>query len=345
MQSLILATVLGFATSVVFTAVALVYARHRGLLDQPGYRRSHTLPTPRGGGIGIILATLVVGAPALLVLPRTWPLATVMHVVVALVVVAASGWLDDHRPLPVWPRISMHLAAGLIVATAVLVPAAHADARMWWGLPLLSIAIVGSINAHNFMDGIDGILGLQALFVMLGYGLLASWLGQAGTAGLAFATAAGCLGFLVFNAPPARIFMGDVGSGALGLLVGAIAALLVRRDPAMVWACLILPSTFLVDSGLTLARRVLAGQRWYTPHRQHLYQWMVRVRWSHARTDVAYMTWNLAVVAPLAWAAVRWPHLGAAFCATAYVAAGAAWLAGKHACRSIARRRHLHEAA
>ncbi|HET7563252.1 MAG TPA: glycosyltransferase family 4 protein [Rhodanobacteraceae bacterium] len=335
----------GLIVSAAFTWIALLYARKHGLLDQPGQRRSHTLPTPRGGGIGIVVAALLVGVPALLLLPRTWPLVVVVLVMLAIVAVAAIGWLDDHRPLPVWPRIAVHLGAGLLVAGALLVPATQSDSWMWWWLPVVAIAIAGSINAHNFMDGIDGILGLQALFVMLGYGLLALWLGQAGSAGLAFATAAACLGFLIFNAPPARIFMGDVGSGTLGLLIGVVAALLVRRDPALVWACLILPSAFLVDSGLTLARRALAGQRWYTPHRQHLYQWLVRVKWSHARTDVAYVIWNLAVVAPLAWLAARWPHLGATFCAAAYGVAGAAWLTGKQACLSTARRRHLHEAA
>ncbi|HET7929770.1 MAG TPA: glycosyltransferase family 4 protein [Rhodanobacteraceae bacterium] len=335
----------GLILSTAFTGIALLYARRRGLLDQPGQRRSHTLPTPRGGGIGIVVAALFIGVPALLLLPRAWPAAAVIHVAVAIVAVAAIGWLDDHRPLPAWPRFAVHLIAGLLVAGAVLMPAIHADGRVLWWLPVLMVAIAGSINAHNFMDGIDGLLGMQALFVMLGYGVLGVWFGAADTAGLAVATAGACLGFLFFNAPPARIFMGDVGSGTLGLLIAAVAALLVRREPALIWACLILPSAFLIDSGLTLARRVFTGQRWYTPHRQHLYQWLVRVKWSHARTDVAYMSWNLAVVAPLTWLAARWPHWGAAFFAVAYVSTGAAWFAGKQACRTLARRRHLHEAA
>lgn len=344
-MGLAIAAACALILSAAFTWIALLYARRRGMFDQPGQRRSHKTPTPRGGGIGIVIAALVVGIPALWLLPRAWPPATVIQVVVAIVLVAAVGWLDDHRPVPVWPRIAVHLVAGFLVASAALMTAVHADGRMFWWLPVVAIAIAGSTNAHNFMDGIDGILGLQALFVMLAYGVLAICFREAGVAGLAIATAAGCVGFLAFNLPPAKIFMGDVGSGALGLLIGAIAALLVRREPALLWACLIIPSAFLVDSGLTLTRRVLAGQRWTTPHRQHLYQWLVRVKWSHARTDVAYMTWNLAVVAPLAWSATRWPHLGAAFCVAAYAAAGLAWLSGKHACRSVARRRQLHEAA
>ncbi|MGH8113909.1 MAG: glycosyl transferase family 4, partial [Rhodanobacteraceae bacterium] len=144
---------------------------------------------------------------------------------------------------------------------------------------------------------------------------------------------------------PARIFRGDVGSGALGLLIGAVAALLVQREPAMLWPCLILSSAFLVDSGLTLARRILGGQQWYVPHRQHLYQWLVRVKWSHARTDAAYLIWNLAIAAPLAWLAVRWPEHGWLACLAAYVAAIVVWHLGKHACLMSARRRIIREPA
>ncbi|TAN04922.1 MAG: glycosyltransferase family 4 protein [Rhodanobacteraceae bacterium] len=339
------AALLGFGLSVALTAAALAYARRRGLLDQPGKRRSHTQPTPRGGGVGIVAAALLVGLPAWCVLaaPLFWPQPAA--IALALIAVALIGWRDDHAPLPVVPRLAVHAGAALLVAAAVLAPVAAHDARLWWiALPLVPM-LAGFINAHNFMDGIDGILGQQGLFVMLGYGVLSMWMGQTGLAGFAFAVAAGCLGFLFFNAPPARIFMGDVGSGALGLAIGAAGALVVQRNPAMLWGCLILPSAFLVDSGLTLARRVLAGQRWYAPHRQHLYQWLVRVHWSHAETDVAYMIWNLVIVAPLAWAATRWPMHGVWCCIAAYLAALVVWHVGKRACLASVQGRATHEIA
>lgn len=340
-----LALVCGFVLSIAATGAALAYARRRGILDQPGQRRSHTAPTPRGGGIGIVVAALAVGVPMLVVLPRTQPLATALLLALAVLAVAAIGWLDDHRPLPVWPRIIVHLCAGAIVASAILLPAMRFHDHAAWWLPVVAVAIAGSINAHNFMDGIDGILGLQGLFVMLGYGALAIVFRQSGVAGFALATAAGCAGFLLFNLPPAKIFMGDVGSGTLGLLIAMAAVLLIARDSASLWACLILPSAFLVDSGLTLARRVVTGQRWYTPHRQHLYQWLVRVKWSHARTDVAYMSWNLVVVAPLAWLAARWPDHGFVPCLIAYGVSAVVWGFGKRGCLGTARRSHPHVAA
>lgn len=342
---LVAMVVCAWLLSLAFTGAAIAYARRRGLLDQPGKRRSHRVPTPRGGGVGIVAAVLLAGLPAWHMLDRTVPPWTLAAIAVAVAAVALVGWRDDHSPLPVLPRIAVHAGASLLVALVVLIPWALHMPRLGWLLVLLVPVLVGFINAHNFMDGIDGILGLQGLFVMLGLGLLALWLGGAGLAALAFATAAGCLGFLVFNYPPAKVFMGDVGSGALGLVIGTVAALLVQRQPAMLWACAILPSAFLVDSGLTLARRMLAHQRWYAPHRQHLYQWLVRVNWSHAQTDVAYVIWNLVIVAPLAWLAAREPAHGLWFCVAAYAAGAVAWFAGKRACLAAMRKGGWHEPA
>jgi UDP-N-acetylmuramyl pentapeptide phosphotransferase/UDP-N-acetylglucosamine-1-phosphate transferase len=339
------ATFSGFVLSMALTLAALAYAKRRGLLDQPGKRRSHTRATPRGGGIGIVAATLLVGVSAWCLLGASVRWIQPAAFAAAVLAVALIGWRDDHAPLPVVPRLLTHAGAALLVGAAVLAPGAMHDPRAWWLLLPLVPVLIGFINAHNFMDGIDGILGQQGLFVMLGLGLLAAWQADAGIAALAFATAAGCLGFLAFNWPPAKIFMGDVGSGALGMAIGAVAALVVQRNPAMIWACAILPSAFLVDSGLTLARRILAGQRWYAPHRQHLYQWLVRVKWSHARTDVAYMIWNLAVVAPLAWLAASQPTQAGWYFAAAYASAVVIWFAGKRACLAQARRFTPHENA
>ncbi|MES2404514.1 MAG: glycosyltransferase family 4 protein [Pseudomonadota bacterium] len=343
--ALVIAAGCALLLSLAFTGAALAYAHRRGLLDQPGKRRSHTQPTPRGGGIGIVAAMLLAGVAAWCLLERSLSWTQPAAFAAAVLAVALIGWRDDHAPLPVVPRLLVHVGAALLVGLAVLAPPATHDPRAWWILlPLLPV-LIGFINAHNFMDGIDGILGQQGLFVMLGLGLLAAWQGDVGVAALAFATAAGCLGFLFFNWPPAKIFMGDVGSGALGLAIGAVAAFAVQRHPAMLWACAILPSAFLVDSGLTLARRMLAGQRWYAPHRQHLYQWLVRVNWSHARTDVGYMIWNLAVVAPLAALAACQPVHGAWYFIAAYAAAACVWFAGKRACLVRARSFASHETA
>lgn len=344
-MEIVISAACGWVVAVLSTAATLAYARRRGLIDLPGQRRSHRVPTPRGGGVGIVVAAVLVGIPAWYWIDPAigWRQLAVLWI--AVFAVALVGWRDDHSPLPVLPRLAVQIGASLLAGAAVLAAPAGTASGAWWGLVPLALVLTGFINSHNFMDGIDGILGQQGAFVMLGYGWLAQAAGDPGLAAFAFVAALGCAGFLLFNAPPARIFMGDVGSGALGLLIGVVGALLVQRDVAMLWPCLVLSSAFLVDSGLTLARRVLGRQRWYAPHRQHLYQWLVRVRWSHARTDAAYLAWNIVVVAPLAWLAFRWRGHGWWFCLAAYAAAILAWQAGKRACLMSVRKRSIHEPA
>lgn len=322
----------GFIVSVVAVAASLAYAHKRGLLDQPGQRRSHSRPTPRGGGIGIVVAVLICAMPALAIFPQPLPWSAIVVLALALFAVAAVGWRDDHAPLPVLPRIGVHLLASLAVAAILLRPAAHTDSHAWVWLIPAAIVFAGSINAHNFMDGIDALLGLQACFVLIGYASLAWAMNDAGLIAAAFASAAACFGFLVFNRPPARIFMGDVGSGTVGLLIAAFAGLLVQRSFELLWPCAILSSAFLVDAGLTLLARILAGKRWYTAHREHLYQWMVRAGFSHARTDTMYLLWNLIIAAPAAWAALHSPAFGPLLCAAVYAFACAAWWMGKRIC-------------
>ena len=333
----IISAACGFLVSVIVVAASLAYARKRGLLDLPGQRRSHTQPTPRGGGIGIVVAVLVCAMPVLTLLPRPRPLGTVIVLGLMLLAVAAVGWRDDHAPLPVLPRIGVHLFTALATGALLLLPVAQSDPRLWVWLIPVSIIIAGSINAHNFMDGIDALLGMQATFVLIGYALLARQMDQTALTAAALTSATACLGFLLFNRPPARIFMGDVGSGTLGWLLAAFAGLLVQRSFAMLWPCAILSSAFIVDAGLTLLARMLTGKRWYTAHREHLYQWMVRAGFSHARTDAMYLLWNLIIAAPAAWAALHWPAFGLAVCAAVYAFACVVWCAGKRACLTAVR--------
>src|SRR5699024_2293005 len=153
-----------------------------------------------------------------------------------------------------------------------------------------------------------------------------------------FGMAAAACGFLLFNWPPARIFMGDVGSGFAGFMIFAWIALLIVRAPFASWSALILVSAFVVDAGLTLAWRMWRGKRWYTAHREHLYQWLVRCRWTHARASGAYLCWNLLLVAPVAaWAACR-PRWAPWACLMLYLVSVIAWWRMRHACMALARR-------
>ncbi len=309
---------------------AIGYAQRRGMLDQPGPRRSHRLPTPRGGGIGIVVAMLVCLPGVLRHPPAAWPASVIASLLAALVLVALAGWWDDHRSLPILPRLGVQLLAVGLFSLGLLTTGLSG----WW-MPLLLIAGAWSINLHNFMDGIDGLLAQQAIFVGAGLAGLAVAAGQSALAAAVFAASA--LGFWCFNRPPARIFMGDVGSGSVGLLIFAFSAMLWRVDPSWLWPALILSSAFVADASLTLLTRMWRGRRWYTAHREHLYQWLVRRGGTHARSDMIYMGWNLLVAAPSAWLA--WSHLYMALPITmaVYLAAAVAWLALKRRCL----RRHL----
>lgn len=265
------------------TAWAIAYARRRGMLDHPGERRSHAIATPRGGGIGIVLALLLVMAWLGLRGDAGWWLGAA-----GLLLVAAAGWGDDHRPLPITLRLGVHVAAGLALAWGLHLQGAGLAAVL---SALVLVPVL--VNAWNFMDGIDGLAASQALLCAAGLACLLG--GSWQLAGVVLAAA--CLGFLPFNLPPARIFLGDVGSGALGYAMAAMLAGGIATLPAAIWPLLLLPPmAMLGDSGLTLGWRLATGQRWWTPHVEHLFQRSSR-RWGHGRVTTAYAVWTCVAIA------------------------------------------------
>lgn len=327
-----------FVIANVLVRASIGYAHRRGMLDQPGQRRSHSVPTPRGGGIGIVAACLVSLPMALSGLPLVWPHRVTAGLEAALVLVAAVGWWDDHRSLRVLPRLGVQLLACSLFATALL-----STGGSWLWLPVLVLAGGWSINLHNFMDGIDGLLAQQAVFAGAGLAILAWAASQQ-----ALAMAAGCvafasLGFWLYNRSPARIFMGDVGSGSLGLLLFALVAMLWQVDHGLLWPALILCSSFVADASLTLLSRFLSGRRWYTAHREHLYQWLVRRGLTHARGAALYMAWNLLVAVPAAYLASIRSAMAMAVCVVVYTVAAATWIVSKRRClrRDLHRARHV----
>ncbi|MEO8778518.1 MAG: glycosyltransferase family 4 protein [Rhodanobacter sp.] len=314
-----------FSISLLVVGGAIGYARRRGMLDLPGPRRSHQLPTPRGGGVGIVVAMLVCLLGVGWGLRATGPWQELpASLCAALALVAVAGWWDDHRSLPVLPRLAAQLLAVALFSAMLL-----GGELGWWWLPLLMLGGVWSINLHNFMDGIDGLLAQQAIFVAIGVTVLAATAGQPVLALLAACLAAAALAFWCFNRPPARIFMGDVGSGSVGLLIFAFSAMLWRADHDLLWPALILSSAFAVDAGLTLLTRMWRGRRWYAAHREHLYQWLARRGGGHASVDAGYLGWNVLVAAPLTWLAWSHPRAGLAVTIVAYLCAAVVWLSLK----------------
>jgi UDP-N-acetylmuramyl pentapeptide phosphotransferase/UDP-N-acetylglucosamine-1-phosphate transferase len=334
-----LAILIAFFIAFGVVRAAIAYAHRRGMFDQPGQRRSHKIPTPRGGGIGIIVSVLLTMPACLLWMQPAWSFHIVITLLVATVLVAWIGWWDDHRPLPALPRFGVQILAAALFSGALLV-----DGSGWFWLPLLVLAGAWSINLHNFMDGIDGLLAQQGIFVSCGLTVLAWLAGQHALAGASACLAAACLGFWCYNRSPARIFMGDVGSGSIGLLLFALTAMLWRVNWLLLWPALILSSAFVTDATLTLLTRILGGRRWYTAHREHLYQWIVRRGHTHAVGAGWYAGWNLLVAAPLMVLAWAIPGMGLVACIVTYAIAAAIWLIAK---RRMIRRdrykvRHVH---
>ncbi len=335
---------------------AIHYARSRSLIDLPGQRRSHRVPTPRGGGIAIVAAILVLGLlPGVLRAHGTLPVDAGL-LALAVVAVALVGWLDDHGGLSARLRLMVHCAAAALVFAVPLLhamsagpdPAPVAGLAMFAAV-LVTLAIAWSVNLHNFMDGIDGLLVAQALFVLLALAGLLAHAGAREPAQQLLVWAAACIGFLPFNFPRARIFMGDVGSGVLGLLV-AVAVLWQAGTPGIAAASgLVLCSAFVTDATCTLLLRMLRGRRWYSAHREHLYQWLVRRGGTHARAVAFYMAWNLLIVLPVVCWMNRSPEAraGTGFGAAVavYAVAVALWWHGKAACLRRAGSRRLHAAA
>jgi len=289
---------------------ALSSQRHR---IEPNERSMHKVPTPAGGGIAIVTAIAVLWPV------WSWPSATLPKLLLALAItLAVVSWIDDRRDL--WPLTRLVTQA---VAVAIVVACVPDKWRVLPAMPLLgerallALAWLWMINLNNFMDGIDGLAGSEAMAVGLGYAgvtILAG--GDRGFEPLALAIAGASAGYLVWNWHPARIFMGDVGSIPLGYLLGFLMLDLAVRG--QIAAALILPMYFIADATITLARRVLAGEKPWHPHRTHFYQRAAR---GPARQDEVVLRVMLAnaVLICLALLSVRHPvqAFGAALAVTA----------------------------
>ncbi|GAB1596156.1 glycosyltransferase family 4 protein [Lysobacter sp. PAGU 2638] len=295
------------------TALARAYALHRRLVDEPGERRSHIVATPRGGGAGPVLATLL-GAGVLA--SQGANAGSTVLASAGLLAVAAIGAWDDHRPLSARLRLAVHVVAGLMLGFAMFDPVA---------MPVHFIATaalaVVLVNVWNFMDGIDGIAASQALLVAAAALVVGGGIGGS----IAVPVAAACAGFLPFNLPRARIFLGDVGSGALGFAMAWITASVAARS-AIAGALMLLPlSAFLVDAGMTLTRRIVRRERWWEAHAQHLYQALAR-RYGHGPVTAGYAFVTLAASAVAMLNPSRQPTVTMASVAVWYTGAAVSWL-------------------
>lgn len=281
------------------TAVTLRLAR-RALIDHPNQRSSHTVPTPRGGGLGI-----VVGICAGVLLFDALPLRAAL---LPILLAAALSFADDVQSLPALVRLVGHIAvAGVSLAVLGSLKMVAIPPVITVTLPLAvgvltALWIAGLANAFNFMDGIDGIAATQGLIAGI------AWWGIGTASGLTSAAlggailAAACLGFLPFNWQPAKIFMGDVGSVTLGVTL-ALLPVIAAMGGAEVWAApvgALIVWPFLFDATYTFASRLARGERVLEAHRTHLYQRLVIAGWSHRLAASVYGV-SAAITALAGW--------------------------------------------
>lgn len=294
-----------FALSLVGTAVVRQYSLRKGVMDNPNHRSSHVVPTPRGGGAAIVFAFLVGLLAQQVWLGHSVFLACLM---VSALAVAVVGFVDDHQHVPARIRLLVHLVASGLVVWAVPnavhlnlgVVSFHVGPLL---LPLVALGVVWLLNLTNFMDGIDGIAGVQTCGAAGFVALIGAVSGQSAEfiwPPLLLALAS--LGFLCWNFPPAKIFMGDVGSGTLGLVFGALAWWQASLDSKWLYVWLILLGVFVVDATYTLLRRAARGETLSQPHRSHAYQRATQRCGSHRTVTLSVLAIIAVWLAP--WAAL-----------------------------------------
>lgn len=292
-----------FAVSWVLTLVLRRYALAKSLMDIPNERSSHFLPTPRGGGVAIVIA-LCLFLPVLNVLGllNITPLVGLLG---SGLLVAIIGFADDHGHIAAkWRLLGHFIAAAWTLfwfngLPAILIFDVSIDLGRLGDI-LALIYLVWMLNLYNFMDGIDGLASAEAISVCFGICLVYWFSGYVELIWAPLLLAAAVTGFLCWNFPPAKIFMGDAGSGFLGIVLAILSIQAAWTAPQLFWSWLILLGVFIVDATWTLLRRLLRGDKLYQAHRSHAYQFASRHFKSHETVTLGVVVVNSLWLFPMA---------------------------------------------
>lgn len=298
------------------------YALNKSLLDIPNGRSSHTVPTPRGGGVAIVIGYLT--ALAVLLGEGALTLSVFLALAGSGFVIAALGFLDDHGHVAARWRLLGHFAGAgwALFWLGGLPPISLFGSTLdlsWLGHALAVFYLVWLLNLYNFMDGIDGIASVEAVCVCVGAALIYLLSGHFELVWQLLLLAAAVLGFLIWNFPPAKIFMGDAGSGFLGIVIGVLSLQAAWISSQLLWAWLILLGVFIVDATVTLIRRLVRGDKIYEAHRSHAYQFASRRYGKHLAVTSAVGVINLFWLLPIAMGVTQFGLDGAAGVIVAYI--------------------------
>lgn len=314
--------------SYVIVLLARRYALLHNVMDSPNPRSSHSIPTPRGGGISIAVTSLM----AILLLTATdrVTIGIGLALFAGGCAIAVVGWLDDRHRLGVGLRLSIHAVSAIWAIVMLgglpllrIGPIELASPSVL--SPLAAVAIMWVTNLFNFMDGIDGIAGVQTVCMGLGGGSLLLLTGETGLAYCMFILGAAALGFLMLNWHPAKIFMGDVGSGFIGFYIATVAVASENASavPLLLWVMMM--AVFVVDATATLVYRTIERHPWSEAHRTHVYQLAVRSGLSHDRVALTVGAVDCALIG-IAYVGMRLPDLAGIIAGMTLAAVFVAWV-------------------
>lgn len=305
-MEIILWSLLSGTLTAVLSGIYLKMARHYDLVDQPNERSSHTIATPRGGGVAIALAIGcgygIFGFGVGLFEPE------LLWLILCAAMAGATGLLDDIFDLAVFVRLSAYLFASVLLLLLISPIPAGDMFPEWLAILISCLGLIWLLNLYNFMDGIDGIAAAEASTVCLSISMLLH-INSAEPEFVVFAALIGgsTLGFLVWNWAPAKLFMGDVGSVFLGFIMGGFALLTIKFGAISLSVWLILLALFVSDASYTLIWRLSKRQNVFNAHRYHTYQRLARYWKSHAKPVKLYTAINLIWLLPLAYTANTYP--------------------------------------
>lgn len=297
-MTLPIATLISAFTIALITSKLIIYFFGKRLLDIPNDRSSHTTPTPRGGGIAIALGTIGASLFAYFLGGISKEL---LILLLPGVIMAAVGITDDIKNLNIRIRLGLQIVTATLISSTAL---NDINEPPFLELLLFLTSVIGIVwltNLYNFMDGINGLAALQTIFVCISMSLLFYLqAAHADVAVILILLALASLGFLYWNFPIAQIFMGDVGSLFIGITLATLIVWTSRDSFISSCSWLILMAAFITDATYTLLIRIMSGQKFYLPHRSHLYQKLALKRKSHAQATLLIMAFNIFWLLPIA---------------------------------------------
>lgn len=293
-----------FASSTILVWIYLRVSPTIGAIDVPNDRSSHSTPIPRGGGLAIVLASLIAYAllsyAGILNFRNLW--------FISALIIALVGFIDDLHSIPLFPRLITHILIAVLAVyfygsvTGIYVPFSGQTLSFGNFAPIINIIfIVGFINAFNFMDGIDGLAGVQGIVIGLSWAVVGYLSGSQPILIMGMIFCASCLGFLVFNWEPARVFMGDTGSTYLGFVFGSLPIIFLGESsiqgPDLLLLTILFAWLFVYDTVVTRLSQIIRGRKFWLPHREHQYQRLVMNGVRHSKVALFFAVSGILVSA------------------------------------------------